>query len=285
MIAVRVLIAGLLLAAAACAAPALRIVSTSPGVTEILFALGLGDRVVGVTDYCRYPAEAQKKPKIGSWAQPNMEVILAQRPDLVIVQQTAVHSASKFRSAGLRTLPVKLEGVPTIHAAIDSIGDAAGVPDRARKLNAEIRGGLADVQKRLTGVKPEPVLFVVGRDQGALSGVIAAGPGSHLDEIIRMAGGRNVLADSPVPYAKVSREEILARRPEVILDVGEYMAGAPGQKQQAEVRALWAQFATLPAVRDNRVHVLDNNLFVIPGPRIAECARQVARLLHPERFR
>src|SRR4051794_40773247 len=145
-LAVLLLIAPLL----AVAAPQ-RIISTAPAITEILFALGLGDRVVGVTTYCLYPPEAQKVKKIGTWEHPNIEEILALRPDLVIVQKTAVHSRTVFGNIRLNVLEVQNNNFGDIRDAITKIGAAAGVPERARALVAKIDDKLAAVKQRVAG--------------------------------------------------------------------------------------------------------------------------------------
>jgi iron complex transport system substrate-binding protein len=263
-----------------------RIISTSPGITEILFALGAGSRVVGVTDYCVFPPEVKKIPKIGSWASPNMEVIVAARPDLIIVQKTAVHDAARFRSAGLHTLEVHLDRIADIYSAIAAIGAEAGVPDRSRQLTASIRKELGDIQSRVAGRRPASVMFVVGRTPGSLEGIIAVGSTSYLSEVIALAGGRNILSDSRVAYPKVLHEEILARNPEVIIDMGEHAdAAALTEPQIASEVALWGRYGSVSAVRNHRVHIVASEMYVVPGPRVVDCARSLARLLHPEVFR
>jgi iron complex transport system substrate-binding protein len=282
---IRVMAALLAAATLAGAAPQ-RIISTSPGITEILFALGAGARVAGVTDYCKYPPEAGKIPKIGSWASPNMEVILATRPDLVVVQKTAVHDAARFRAAGLHTLEVHLDRIADIYSAIAAIGAEAGVPERARQLSGSIRKQLAEVQSRVAGRPPASVMFVVGRTPGSLEGIVAVGSTSYLSEVMTLAGGRNILSDSRVAYPKVLHEEILARNPDVIIDMGEHAdAAALTPRQVASEIALWGRYPTIDAVRNRRVHIVASEIFVVPGPRVAECARSLARLLHPEVFR
>lgn len=275
----------LVLASIGRAAPQ-RIISTSPGITEILFALGLGSRVVGVTQYCAYPPEVKKIPKIGSWTTPNLEVILAARPDLIVVQKTAVHDATRFASLKLKTLEVHLDQIPDIYAAIAAIGAEGGVPDRARQLADSIRKELANIQARVAGRRPTPVMFVVGRNPGALEGIIAVGGKSYLSEVMSLAGGRNILADSPVAYPKVLHEEILARNPDVILDMGEHAdAASLSPAQIASEVALWGRYQTVNAVRNHRVHIVASEMYVVPGPRVVDCARSLARFLHPEVFR
>jgi iron complex transport system substrate-binding protein len=262
-----------------------RIISTGPGITEILFALGLGDRVVGVTEYCKYPPEAKNIPKIGSWVTPNLEAILTAKPDLIVVQRTAVHDDAKFRALKLHTLGVQLTDIPSIYSTINAIGTAAGVPERARALNASIRKQLEDVRNRVAGRPPTSVLFIVGRTPGTLEGIISVGRASYHSEVLTLAGGRNIFADSPVAYPKVLHEEILARSPEVIIDMGEH-AEATGiaEAQQAKEIALWSRYGSIRAVRNKRIHIVSDQIFVVPGPRVTELARTAARFLHPELF-
>jgi iron complex transport system substrate-binding protein len=253
-----------------------RIVSTSPGITETLYALGLGDRVVGVTTYCRYPPEAAKKPKIGTYLQPNIETILSLKPDLVIAETSGVRRASRISSLNLKVLEVDNTTLAGIYESIRRIGAAAGVPAAADALAARIRSNLEDVRKRTAGRRPR-VLVIVGRTPGRLEELVAAGKGSHLDELIAIAGGDNIFEDSAAPYAKISMEALLRRNPEVIVDIGELMqTGAGGET------ALWSRYPALAAVKEHRVFALQNDIFVVPGPRIAEAARALARLFHPE---
>jgi iron complex transport system substrate-binding protein len=139
----------LLLSTLAIAAPPSRIVSTAPGITEILFALGLGNRVVGVTEHCVYPAEAKKIPRTGSWMAPNMEAILSVRPDLIVVQKTAIQDVQKFEALRLRTLEVQLLGVRDIYETIHAIGDIAGAQSQAKQL-------VDSLQKELAGRQEAP---------------------------------------------------------------------------------------------------------------------------------
>lgn len=275
----------LALAGALCGAPQ-RIVSTGPSITEILFALGLGPRVVGVTQYCNYPPAAQKIRRIGTWMTPNMEAILETRPDLVIVQKTGIHDDSRFKAMSLSTLLLRLGSIDEILRAIREIGTAAGVDARASQLTSEIQRELALVQKRVAGRPPTRVMFIVGRTPGTLEGLIAAGKRSYLTEVMEIAGGKNIFADSVVEYPKVVHEEILARNPEVIIDMGEHPdATAISEQQKQSEIALWRKYPSLSAVKNNRVHIVSSDLFVHAGPRVIELAQVLARLLHPESSR
>jgi iron complex transport system substrate-binding protein len=273
------------LATAAIAAPQ-RIVSTGPSITEILFELGLGSRVVGVTDYCNYPPEAKRIRRIGTWMTPNIEAILESRPDLIIVQKTGIQDGGRFKSLKLNTLLVDLDSLDGITKSIGEIGAATGTQARASQLIARIDRELAAVKRRVAGIAPTRVLFVVGRTPGTLEGLIAAGSRSYLTEVMAVAGGRNIFDDSPVPYAKVLHEEILARNPEVIIDMGEHpdATGLTDSQKASEV-ALWARYSSLSAVKNHRVHIVASDLYVHPGPRVIDLARELARLFHPELYR
>jgi len=267
--------------AAVLAAEPRRIVSSAPSVTEMLFALGLGDRVVGVSTYCHYPPEVKKIAKIGTYLKPNLETILQLKPDLVIMQQTAVHSRQQFGSLRLNVLEVRHDTVGGIFESIEQIGAAAGVAEAARALNGSIRSQLRDVLQSVSG-KKRSLVFIVGRTPGALEGMIAVGKGSYLSEVMKIAGGRNIFADSLAAYPKISHEEILARNPDVVIDMGEMAdTTAVTEEQKRAVVALWRRYPALKAVKEGRVYAVASDIFVVPGPRVVELAREFARILHP----
>ena len=262
-----------------------RIVSTAPSITETLFALGLGGRVVGVTNYCHYPAATAKIAKIGTYIQPNLEAILALRSDLIITQKTAIHSKSRFEPYHLNVLEVTQGSIAEIQSAIVAIGNATGSADRARTLNQSITKELATVRGKASTKPPVSVVFIVGRTPGALEGMIAVGSHNYLAEVMEVAGGRNVFNDAKPTYAKISAEEILARSPQVILDMGDMSdpTGVTEEHKRAVVK-LWDRYPNVAAVRDKRVHAIASDIFVVPGPRVIDLARAFAHLLHPEIF-
>lgn len=260
-----------------------RIVSTSPSLTETLFALGLGDRIVGVTTFCRYPAEAQSKPKIGTFIQPDPERILAQRPDLVLTVKNPVQLTERLRKLGLHTEEVKQDSVADILHGIDEIGVWAGVPDRALALHAKLQSGMDEVKRRAASRPRVSVLFVVDRTPGSLQGMFGSGVGSYLDELLTLAGGHNVLSGVPGLYPRLSLELILARDPEAIIDMGDYSHGrAVTTASSAQKLALWSRYSSLRAVRNHRVYDVADDHFVVQGPRMVEAAREFLKMLHPE---
>ena len=260
-----------------------RIVSTAPSITEMLFALGLGDRVVGVTTYCHYPAEARRITKVGSYIQPNMETILSLRPDLVIIQENPARLKQKFEALRLNVVELPHTSVEDIFASIAEIGRVAGVAERAGLLRQEIRGKLAAVQRKAAERPRRRMMFVVGRTPNTIEGLMAVGSSSYLNELIAIGGGVNVFEKASAPYPKVSLEEILARNPEVIVDMGD-MAETVGvtEEQKESVVRLWGRFSGLAAVKRRAVYAVASDIFVVPGPRMVDAALAFARMLHPE---
>lgn len=272
----------LLLAAVLFAAPPQRIVSTAPSITELLYALGLGDRVVGVTRYCRYPPEAQLKPKIGDYTSPNLEAIAALRPDLVIVQTNPVHLADRLSALKLQVLEINQESIAAIYKSIHNMGAATGTEQAAQQLSDSIRDGLEKVRTRVSSLPRVRMMFVVGRSPNRLDGLVVAGRASYLNEVIDVAGGENVFRDAIAGYPKVSLEEVMARNPEVIVDMGD-MSDTVGvtEEHKRNVIALWDRIPTLAAVKQHRVFAVASDIFVVPGPRVTEAAKAFAGMLHP----
>jgi iron complex transport system substrate-binding protein len=265
------------------AAPPRRIISTSPSVTEMLYALGLGDRVVGVTTYCHYPPEAMRKTKIGNYLNPSLETIVGLRPDLVIAENTGVRRSERLSSLKLTILDIDDANLAGIYDSLRKIGAAAGVPDRAEALCSRMRASLDEIRRKVERYPKRRMIFIVGRTPGRIEDLIAAGRGSHLNELIEIAGGQNVFRDSPAMYAKIGLEELIARNPEVIVDMGE-MSQTVGvtEADKRAVVALWNRYPAIAAVRQHRVFAVASDIFVVPGPRVVDAAREFARMLHPE---
>jgi iron complex transport system substrate-binding protein len=276
----RSLIAWLALAATLTAQPR-RIVSTAPSITETLFALGLGNAVAGVSQHCHYPAEAAARPKIGTYVNPNVEAIVALRPDLVILQDAAHQAALQLQRVGIGTLEIRHGTLETVFAAITDIGGRCGVPDRAVKLNGEIRARLDAIRRRTANRPRRSLVFIVGRSPGSLDGLTAVGKGSYLNELIEIAGGVNALARTAMPYPKVSVESIIGLNPDVLVDMGD-MAETLGvtEEHKRSVVALWSKYPALKAATQGRVFAVASDIFVVPGPRVADAAEAFEKMLH-----
>lgn len=253
-----------------------RVISTAPSITEILFALGLGDGVVGVTTYCTYPEEAKAKAKIGGFTSPSIETIVSLRPDVVFVMKDRTDTSQKLRAFNIRSVELQHSTVDGIFESIRNVAREMEVPERGDALVNSIRkeiGGAAEASR-------EPrvsVLFVVGRTPGSISDLHVAGGGSYISELITLAGATNVLGDSPLPYPRVSLEEVIARNPDVIIDMGH--SGIVTESQKASVVALWNRWPFMRAVRDNAVFPISTDYFVTPGPRIAQAVRDIRAMI------
>lgn len=272
----------LLAAASLCpAAEPRRIVSTAPSITEILYALGLGDRVAGVTQYCRYPAAAQTKPKIGSFLEPDFERILALKPDLVVVIKNPVQVAEKLRKLGVRAEEVNQDSVADVFQSIRKIGEWTGTQTAAAKLTAQLRSELDGIRAKTQGKPWLTTLFLVGRSPGTLQGMVGAGPGTFIDELVQLAGGENILKGSPMQYPKVSVEQVLAGDPQVILDMGDFahLEGKPIEGGN-EFLTLWSRYPQLRAVRTKQVIQIDSDVFIHPGPRMGIAVGRLYGYLH-----
>ncbi len=278
-----VVMAGLAMRVQAQAVPA-RIVSTSPSITETLFALGLGDRVVGVSRFCRYPAAVAALPKVGTFLKPDAEAIAALRPDIVFVHAGPNSAAAQLQTLGIKTATVDRGGLTTVFTTIGQIGAAAGVPDRGEHLIADLRAGLDRVKAAVAGRQPRRVLIIVGRRTGTLTDLVAVGPGSYLHDLATLAGGTNVLADAKLEYPRISMETVISLAPDVIVDIGEmgeWPADADQRRQATE--SLWRQQTLVKAVQTGAVHATTNEAFVVPGPRILDVARTLALWFHDVR--
>jgi iron complex transport system substrate-binding protein len=264
------------------AAPPERIISTAPSITELLYALGLGNRVVGVTRFCRYPPEAQLKPKIGDYTSPNLEAIAALRPDLVIIQTNPIHLADQLGRLKLRVLEIDQENIAAIYKSIHDVGAATGTEHAATQLSDSILDGLGKIRNRVSALPRVRMMFVIGRSPNRLDGLVVAGRASYLNEVIEIAGGENVFRDAVAGYPEVSLEEVMARNPEVIVDMGD-MSDTVGVTEEHKrlVTALWNRIPTLAAVKQHRVFAVASDAFVVPGPRVIEAAKAFAELLHP----
>ncbi|NLI78496.1 MAG: ABC transporter substrate-binding protein [Candidatus Riflebacteria bacterium] len=259
-----------------------RIVSLAPSLTETLFALGLGNQVVGVTDFCSFPPEVKTKTRIGGFIDPNIELILGLRPDLVVMLPDHREMRTRLEGMGLRCLAVPQYTVHDILASLIIVGTACGVRDHARDVRRAIAHDLHLVRQRIKDRPPVRAVLSVGRDLtgGRLDQACLAGPKGYLSDLLARAGGTNAVTESVLTYPSVSREGLAALAPEVVIDL------IPDPDRQGKsletIRRAWQEVPGLPAARTGRIHILDTDFAAIPGPRVAEVVRTFARLLHPE---
>jgi len=251
-----------------------RVVSLAPSVTETVFALGLGDRLVGVTTYCDYPAAAKRLPKIGGFMNPSLEAIVARRPDLVIGVSGATDPAKAREMAGLG-LRVNLISLSTLKDIWDSIKTTArllGAPAAGEALAGKIVAQIEDVKKHIQHVTRRSTLLVVG-----LRPLIAVGRKNFIDELITLAGGENIVGSASQPWLNVPEELVVAKAPQVIIE-----AGMGSERDDSNKR--WRDLTSVPAVKEGRVYSYPSDKILRPGPRVGEALAEMARLIHPECF-
>jgi iron complex transport system substrate-binding protein len=269
----------------AAAAPGIaptRIVSLAPSVTETLFALGLGGRVVGVTRFCAYPPEARDRPRVGGYFDPSYEAIVALRPDLVVILREHEEPKKFLDGLGIRTLTVNHKNVAGILASVTAIGTAAGVPDSARALDAQLRDAISRVQARTASLPRPRVMVSVGRDlgSGALKDVFISGSDGFENDLIDLAGGVNVATGKTIAYPTVGAETILGLNPDVIIEIAPNLAQAGLTPE--EVIQEWDAAPQVAAVANHRVYVFDRDYDGLPGPRFPLALLDFARAIHPE---
>jgi iron complex transport system substrate-binding protein len=271
--------------AAAGAAPAdgpapRRIVSLVPATTEMLFVMGAGDRLVGVSSYDRFPPEVERIPKVGGLLDPNVERLISLKPDLVIVYDTQADLKRQLERAHIPIFGYVHRGLPDITATLRALGARVGATAAADAAATRIERQLSAVRGRVAG-RPRPkTLLIFGREQGTLRNIDASGGYGFLHDLLELAGGADALGDIRQQSVEMSTEMVLARAPEVIIEVHEGDSLAP-DRVDAE-RHVWDTLASVPAVRNRRVYLLSGDEFVVPGPRITIAAERLARTLHPE---
>jgi iron complex transport system substrate-binding protein len=256
-----------------------RIVSLIPATTEMLFAIGAGERVVGVGSFDRFPSDVAQIPRVGGLIDPDTERIVRLRPDLVVVYNTQVDLKQRLDRAAIPYYSYEHRALPDIMATIRALGSRVGAAPRADVIASEMERGLAVVRASVAG-RPRPkTMLVFGRDPGAfLRNVQASGGYGFLADLLDVAGGDNVFGDIERQSVPASTEMILTRRPDVIVEL-RYGANQALDEPAFDVSP-WTTVASVPAVRDRRIHVLTGDEFVIPGPRIVVAAQRLARVLH-----
>jgi cobalamin transport system substrate-binding protein len=248
--------------------PAPRLISLTPSATEIVAALGATGLLVGVDDYSTYPAEVTRLPKVGSFLSPNLETIVGLRPTLVIVDDVHGQVAGALHDAGVATVACAIHGLPDVKAALRAVGARIGVAADADRLVEGIDAALDRAAAQRPARRPR-VLAVIDREAGGLGNLVTAGPGSWVDELLAVVGGDNVLSAAGVRYPKISAEEVLRARPEVILDLS-YAA--------RDSVAAWDPLA-VPAVAAHRVRAIADPFLIAPSPRVAEALAALAQAI------
>jgi iron complex transport system substrate-binding protein len=259
-----------------------RIVSMAPSITETLYALGLGDRIVGVTRDCKYPPEAQDKVQIGGYYDPNFEAILALKPDLVIMLEEHEQSLLGFEKLKLETLVVSHQTIDGVIESFRTIGRVCGKGPEGRRMAHQFDNRIRRIQEKTRSLPRPRVLMALDRTFGCghLADVYVVGSDAYFDRIIELAGGQNVYTERGVRYPVVSPEGMLWLNPDVIVDL--VPKSVLKQTDRETIIADWNELGDVAAVKNHRVLVFDQDYAVVPGPRILRLVEDLARALHPE---
>ena len=253
-----------------------RIVSLIPAVTEMLFAIGAGDRVVGVSTFDTYPKEATARPRVGGLFDPNFEAILRLRPDLVIAYGSQDELIGRLGRAGISVYRYRHAGLSDVTSTLRSVGQRTGFGERATALATQIEKDLQEVRKTVAG-RPRPrTLMVFAREEASMRGLYVSGGVGFLHDMLEAAGGINVMADIKREGLQLSLEQLLARAPDVVLEMR--VTERWSAERQAREEAAWRS-VSIPAVRAGRVHFLPDEMLTIPGPRVAAAVRSIANVL------
>jgi iron complex transport system substrate-binding protein len=253
-----------------------RIVSLAPNLTEMLFALGLGERVAGITDYCDWPPEVAAKPRIGGVINPSLETIVALAADLVFATADGnrPEDVNRLAALGVAVYTIDTRSVGDVLGSLVTIGELTGRADKAREIASGLDRRREAVRARVARLAPVTVFVAIDR-----APLISAGDGTFVGELLTLAGGRNIAGASPVKYPVFSLEQLLADDPEVILD-----AADPGPVTAPELLARWRALpgtAALRAMRTGRMISVGQGSFFRPGPRIIDSLEKLAAILHP----
>lgn len=260
-----------------------RIVSLSPSITETLYALGLGDRVVGVTRYCEYPPDVRQKTRVGGYFDPNLEAILTLKPDLVIMLEEHVGSMPEMEKLKLETLVVSHKTIDGIIDSFRAIGRRCGKGPEGRRMAREFKDRLERINAKTQGLPRPRVLFVLDRTgvgRGHLTDVYVAGADDFFDTIIELAGGRNACRVQSVRNPVVSPEGLLWLDPDVIVELAR--PDVLEKHDQQTILADWNELARIKAVENDRVLMFKKGYACVPGPRLIQLVEDLARALHPK---
>jgi iron complex transport system substrate-binding protein len=253
--------------------PVRRVVTLTPSATELVAAVGAADLLVGVDRYSTHPERVRDLPKVGDFLHPSFEAIVALAPDLVIADDVQAEVARGLSAAGIRTTTLSMHTIADVHVGLAAVGRALDRDAAAQAVQAEIERALASARARAQARQRPRVLGVVDRELGGLGNLVAAGPGSYLDELLAVVGAENALADYRVRYPKLSAEQILRAQPEIILDLAPAALPESGRDD-------WNRLPELPAVQQGRVHVLQDGIYLAPGPRIGQAIERLSALVH-----
>lgn len=252
-----------------------RVVSLAPSITEMLFALGLDEQIVGVTEFCDFPAAAATKPKVG-YANPNLESLLALRPDMVVAPRefSRANILAKLDELKVPVFLIDATSLENIFSHIHQLGRIFDRSTAAHAVTLAMRRRMTEISSLVEPLPRRRVLYVLNSRP-----LITVGPGSYIHQMIGLAGGINIASDASAPYPRLEMETVLKANPEVIIFPMGSAETVPRSEQQE-----WHRWTTLSAVQQNHLREVSANALNRPGPRVMEGLEQLAKVIHPEAF-
>jgi iron complex transport system substrate-binding protein len=253
--------------------PPQRIISVVPNVTEMLFAVGLGEKVIGVSDFDHFPSEVEKKTRVGGLINPNIEKIIAMHPDLVITYGTQEVLKQNLQSVGIAMFPFVHGNVDhTLQFMLD-LGHATGADDQARHIVEEIRKSFDEVHAHAPPVAPR-VFLITGRTAGTLGGFYSVGRRAFQHDLIEIAGGHNLFGDVDQEAIQPTLEEVISRKPDIIIET---LSPPLNPDEVAQRKKDWESLG----LAKNRIYVEGESYFLVPGPRFGLAARRLSQIISP----
>lgn len=250
-----------------------KIISMSPAITEILFAIGVDNKIAGVTNYCNYPSGAAKKDRIGDFLNPNIEMIVSIEPDIIFVADGVQEDFVKqFDKLGIIVITLDATTIAEVVENIKTAGLVCGAVQQAAAIAGDMTKRIDAIEAKTAGANNKPAVFFEVWDDPLMT----AGPGSFIDDMINLSGGQNIAADAGKEFAEFNREVLLTRNPDIYIindhaHTPEEVINRPG-------------YGGLKAVRENHVYSIEDNLVTLPGPRLIEGLEEMARIIHPDLF-
>jgi iron complex transport system substrate-binding protein len=254
-----------------------RIISLAPNITEILFTLGLDKEVVGVSTHCNFPEAAKHKPRVGSYISLDFERILSLKPDLILATGAGntIEMVERLEKLGFPTYVIFPKDFDGILMSIGHVGQILGREKEAQEILSNMQARRQAVMELTRGF-PRPRVFL----QIGEAPIVTVGKGSFADDLIHLAGGENIAAVDGKMYPRLGLEEVLRRAPEVII-----ISSMNPKGSYDKVLQEWARWKTIPAVKNGRIHLIDSDLIDRPSPRIIDGLEEMARIIHPEKFK
>lgn len=256
------------------------IVSIGPNITEILFQIGAGEKIIGIGDFDDYPPEIQNLPKVGTYISPNIEKITSLNPEMIITAGEIPQLINLANEINAKYYSIPMDTLEEIYNGILKLGELTNHHSRAQKLVDEMKNKLKDIEEKTKNFEPVHTLLVVGREPRDISSIQVASGKSFLSEILKIAGGKNVFEDETRPYLEVSAEMIISKAPQAII---EFRCGEALTQSQLDYLFFdWKALDSVPAVKNSRIYFILESYGMRPGPRLPRIAEKIARYLHPE---